>query len=402
MFRRILPAALFFLMPAVVFADSEAIDIIPLDSAKDGGKQTATEIVSISEKEVLVRLNPEMVKSFEPLKLASIEYPSRSPQPPGGKIEVEFVDGSHYHCANVAMKGKDLFLTLHDGLVMKVPASVVFYMAKDLQEPKTNQAFRNLLGKRGKFDLWVVPRGDTLDGINGTFGDADEMGNEIEFSPETGKKVNIKQAKLFGLIFNQTPTEQAQTLCRVVDIYSNVSYAKSVQLADGKVKIVTTTNASLEYPSLGSIKQFDFGAGAQKYLSDLEPVKLEESSIDGSIEHYRRDRNLDNGPLAFGQKQFTRGLAIHSRTVLMYDIGRKYTTFETIAATDDCVSGDSTVILSILADNQPVFKQKIHKGDKPLPVKLNVNGVGKLQIVVESEFLDLGNQIDLADAKLMK
>ena len=57
---------------------------------------------------------------------------------------------------------------------------------------------------------------------------------------------------------------------------------------------------------------------------------------------------------------------------------------------------------TIEADFKPVFKQVIKKGDPPKPLNLTVLNVKELRITVESDFLDLGNQIDLADAKLLK
>jgi hypothetical protein len=69
---------------------------------------------------------------------------------------------------------------------------------------------------------------------------------------------------------------------------------------------------------------------------------------------------------------------------------------------DDCVEGDSKVILTIEADFKPVLREVVRKSDPPKRLNLSMLNVKELRITVESEFLDLGNQVNLVDAKVMK
>ena len=51
-----------------------------------------------------------------------------------------------------------------------------------------------------------------------------------------------------------------------------------------------------------------------------------------------------------------------------------------------------------------LFKGTVKKGDKPLDLNLNVTNVDRLKITVESEgtVTDLGNQVSLGNARVLK
>ena len=69
---------------------------------------------------------------------------------------------------------------------------------------------------------------------------------------------------------------------------------------------------------------------------------------------------------------------------------------------DEDVGGDSRVKLLIEGDNRELFSTEVKRGDKPRPITLDVKGVRHLRITVSSEFLDLGNHLDLVEARVSK
>ncbi len=70
------------------------------------------------------------------------------------------------------------------------------------------------------------------------------------------------------------------------------------------------------------------------YLSDLEPSKVEETPYFGRRCPYRRDVALDGSPLKLEDQPIAKGLAVHSRTALTYDLDRRYDRFETLVGFD--------------------------------------------------------------------
>ena len=56
------------------------------------------------------------------------------------------------------------------------------------------------------------------------------------------------------------------------------------------------------------------------FLSDLTPAKVEETPYFGHRLPWRRDVNLTGEPLKINGQSFDRGLAVHSRCILTYDL----------------------------------------------------------------------------------
>ncbi len=129
---------------------------------------------------------------------------------------------------------------------------------------------------------------------------------------------------------------------------------------------------------------------------------VEKSTLD-RVEHYRRDRNLDDGPIRLGGEKFGKGLALHARTELVFDLGGRFREFKAVVGVDDLVGGESQAVLRIDGDGRELFSGVVTRKDKPRPVAFEVKGVRQLRIVVGSQgLLDLGDHVDLADARVSK
>jgi hypothetical protein len=374
----------------------------------DPQKKTAGEVVAINADGLTFKTAAGEEK-HELTKINVVEIAKEKGPGSGAKFQtVTLVDGSEFRCSDFKIKGKNVEITLlGSNQVVVFPSNRLLYMIRDLSDPKLNQDFRGILSKRGKRDIWILhkDKDQLLDGIPGTFGKADDKGETIEFEMESGDKtVSIANARLYGMIF-APPNDMkiSQTICRVVDVNGNAIVAGSIAISEKKSVVVeTVTGVKLEYPALAGIARLDFGAGAVQYLSNLNPSKLIQSSTEGIAEPYRRDRNLDNDDIKIGGIKYPKGLALHSRTELTYDLDGQYKIFEAVAGVDDCVEGESKVTLTIEGDFKQILKEVIKKGDKPRALSLPIATVKKLTITVESDFLDLGNQVDLAGAKVRK
>src|SRR5262249_10890293 len=140
------------------------------------------------------------------------------------------------------------------------------------------------------------------------------------------------------------------------------------------------------------------------YLSDLEPIHVVDTSRLVRFEGRRLDRNVDDGPIRLGGERYAKGLALFSRTELVYDIGGRYREFKAVVGIDDLVSGgDPQPLVKIEGDGRELFSGVIMRRDKPKALTLDIKGVRQLRIVVSSlGETDLGDHVDLADARVTK
>jgi hypothetical protein len=178
--------------------------------------------------------------------------------------------------------------------------------------------------------------------------------------------------------------------------------ASKLHLEDEALTITTVAGVKIDYPKR-LLARLDYSTGKLTYLSDLEPIKVVETSVVDRVDHYRRDQNLDGGPLRVAQDKYDKGLALHAHTELIYDIGGQYKEFQAVLGVDPMVGGDSDVKVTIEGDGKELFAAEVKRKDERRPVKLDVTNIKQLRIVVSSvNLLDLGDHLNLADAKVSK
>ncbi|MBN9121526.1 MAG: NPCBM/NEW2 domain-containing protein, partial [Planctomycetes bacterium] len=94
---------------------------------------------------------------------------------------------------------------------------------------------------------------------------------------------------------------------------------------------------AVEIP-LSKIVSLDVMQGAATYLSDLKPKKAEVAGFLGEGWPWAADRTVRGQPLRLltkaGESTFDKGLGTHAKTVLTYDLGGKFTRFESLVGLD--------------------------------------------------------------------
>jgi hypothetical protein len=192
----------------------------------------------------------------------------------------------------------------------------------------------------------------------------------------------------------------------VFDNAGNMVTARSVQLDGEKVVVESVAGATVTYPTMKDVLRLDFSKGKLTYLSDIDPIERDETSTEDLVFPYRRDQNLYGGTLRLKGTIYSKGLSLHSRTALTFDIGGDYREFRAILGVDDVVRTEGGMpvhaIVTIEADGRQLFQGDVQSKDDPKPLALDVQGVRRIRITVSSPTLDLGNQVNLCDARVTK
>jgi NPCBM/NEW2 domain len=394
--------ALLFLL--LITAIARAADVATLS-----GKKLTGEVISVDSKSVRLKAaDGDQTIPITDLVMVDLGNGMKD-LGTAPYILVELIDGTQLLCRDFKIRGKDTTLTLlgdgkGKGASVSVPNATLFYILRDAQDAKNRLDFQSILSKRGKRDQLVFKRGDQLDALEGTFGDGDDEGTKIDFEAATGQKRPAFQNATHALIFNQLPTgERPPTVCKVHDVFKNVLYAKAVAVKENVITVTTVGGVTVDYPDSKQIAKLDFSSGVLRYLSDLDPAKVDQTSDTGLVERYGRDRNLDNEPIRLEGAVFTKGITVHSTAALTFDISGDYKEFRTTVGVDDTASPDSAVEIQIEGDGRELFKGPVRRKDKPRPLTVDVRSVKQLRISVKPEGVtDLGNQVTFADAKVTK
>jgi NPCBM/NEW2 domain len=373
------------------------------------GKKVTGDLVGLDRQMVIVRPaggDPVRVPIADVLQVDLT--PAEAP-PKWAHTAVELTDGSVLHCSKVEVAGDQFDLTVIPDLHVKVPATTVFTVLRDAHDPKVRQDWQDFLTKRGRLDMVVVRSDGKLNGLEGTFGPG--SGDAIEFTPSaTGQKRAVKLARAQGLIFVQKPNPDAPNpLCRVTDAVGNLLVAADVVLNADGLAVTTVSGAHFDLKDAKQLAKLDFSKGKLAYLSDVNPTRdavtlvTEDDDLYARFVRFRKDLNLDNGPIRLGGKQYPKGVTLHAGAQLTYDVGGDYKELRATLGVDDGVETESPVEVVIEGDGRELFRGKVSRKDPPRPLAVDVRGVKDLRIGVRATgLLDFGAQATLADAKVSK
>jgi hypothetical protein len=376
------------------------------------GESIAGEIVSITDKEVVLRRGGERVST--PLaQVLLIDYNAAAKAPADTFTDVELTDGSLLRCEKYSIKGKDIELTLLAGPRVRLPLSAVDNLLTEANVEKNRKEWSERLAdrkaKKKRRDVLAIHRDGVLNPLDGTLGDGDENGETITFTIGSSKSRSVPLANVGGLIFERgVNPAAAPVVCRVTDSARDLFEASAVSTTPKGLTVTTPCGATFEL-ALPLVVRLDYSGGKLTWLSDLEPTQVVEAFLDNNPFHYRRDRNLEDGQIRLDNVAFARGLSLHATTELEYDLKGNYREFKAVVGIDDQIGGlPGPTVLRIEGDGKLLKELTFDRRDKVRhqDVAINVKDVQKLRLRVapggDGLRLDLGLHLDLADAKVSK
>jgi hypothetical protein len=389
------------------------------------GKTLTGELTAITDREVQLKVDGKPVVT----QLETVLQIDIQPMPVGAPSKsvftaVALTDGSVLRCSKFGIKGKDATLTLSAGQQFTLPLAAIGYVLNEANNEALAKQFRDYLAKskQQRSDFLLVKRGEALNGLDGTVGDGDDKGENVEFTRQ-GDKRNISLAKTQGLIFFRETDPKMVAACKLLDTARNEVMVAAIAKSEKGFQITTPSGAKIDYPRQ-LIARLDYSKGKLTFLSDIDPVEVVETCTEGqdSVQHYHRDKNLDGGAIRIGPSSYSKGLALHAHTELEYDLKGEYRELSAFLGVEEGIGGgDGPTVVKILGDGKELYNGTLKKGQKlnpaakppgagakkdnemVLPLKLSVVNVLKLRIVVESgDLLDLGKHATLAEAQVSK
>ncbi len=348
-------------------------------------------------------------KSLEIEHLVSIlsRQKSAAPRPESGLV-VELTDGSIILGRQYIAQGARAKISLAEEQLLEMPTSIV--RTVQLQRPSAALAaeWTRLLGMNADSDLLVVRKDESLDYHKGVLHDVTEDAVRFELD---GELLPVKRSKVYGVAYRHgVSANRPPAICRITDAAGSQWLARSLSLAE---KLRGPRRRALALPRrMDKIVQIDFSGGKIVYLSDLKPESARWTPYFGPrkpltavAQFYapRYDRNFDGGPLLLAGTQYRKGLALHSRTEIMYRLPGPFSHFRAVAGIADAVRPGGKTRLIVRGDDNVLLDAVIAGSEAPRTIELNLAAVRRLTIVVEfADSLSTGNDLLLCNARLSK
>jgi hypothetical protein len=341
---------------------------------------------------------------------------------------VELTDGTVLPAADIRIAGGRLSMTLvaqntsvQQPLV--VPVRRVAAVRLAALKPSAAELWQEIREQERASDVLVVPKrgGESLDGNEGVVGDV--TADKIAFKFD-GESLQIDRDKVAGFMYyRRSQGIPREPQCVVHGGSGLRAAAARVHLANDVLHITTMAGAEFDFP-LAGLEFADFSAGKIRYLSDIAeftarwtplvdlPAGVTQAAEFGQP---RRDRSAFGGPLMLvipeadsaasssHPRTFSKGLALRSRTELVYRLPAGFSRFTAMAGIEPATSTTGNVQLSIYGDDRPLLEAAISNEEPPRAIELDIAGVKRLKIVVDfGKNLDTGDWLNLCDARVSK
>ena len=345
-------------------------------------------------------------------------------------VIVQLLDGSVVLGTAFTSTGDRAVCHIPDVGAVQIPASTVrsvrwfdsMFDTVERSNPETQQQWDELLALDSSSDMIVVRRvversGKPYVSLTELEGILHDITPDVVHFDLDGEKLEVhREGKVEGIIYYQSRRDPSiDPLCTVEHVSGSRIHASSVRLSGDQLHLVAVSGARFDLP-IQTIRTLDFSIGKIVYLSDLDPVSVEWTPFVSTsrgrtllerLYEPQRDRNFDGNQLALRSKGKTavyqKGLAIHSRTLLVYRLRGSFKTFLATVGIDAGAGSQGHVQLRISGDDRLLFEDSVVGDRDPLDLNLDVSGVRRLKILVDfGDDLDIADHLNLCEARVSK
>ncbi len=168
--------------------------------------------------------------------------------------------------------------------------------------------------------------------------------------------------------------------------------AIGIECAESSCEAVLGMGATVRFGA-DRLVTVDMIGGRWEWLSEHRPISYEQTPMLGLGWEFLADRNVLGGPITVSGKRYERGIGVHSRSKLVFELNDAYREFVTSFAIDDDSGPSADVTVIILVDGQRRFeKTQVRRGTLFGPVRIDVTHAGRIELLV-----DYGDNGDLQD-----
>lgn len=143
--------------------------------------------------------------------------------------------------------------------------------------------------------------------------------------------------------------------------------------------------------------------GRRQWLSDLTPAQVVEQGAFDVVWPWKRDTDLDGGPLLLGGVRQAKGLTVHSAATMTWKLGGAYQRLRTQLGIADVVAPEGDLVATFSGDGKQLWQGRVRGGQPVQALDLPVVGIAELRLEVElGERFDIGDHLMLGDAYLVR
>jgi len=215
----------------------------------------------------------------------------------------------------------------------------------------------------------------------------------------------IAMDRLVGIVFGQGgQSKPADALSQSFKLDTGDILSGSWTGMDKDAALLRTAWGEVVRIPAADIYTVDMVNGRVVYVSDLKPSKVEQTPYFGRVIPFRVDASLDGGPLKLSDAAYAKGIAVHSRCVLVYNLSGNFERFRAKLGFEQPAGALGRVAVRVLSGGKVLYENPDARGDQP-PVDLDLDMTGQHQLTLEVDFgkdQDVGDRVIWANARLLR
>ncbi len=155
---------------------------------------------------------------------------------------------------------------------------------------------------------------------------------------------------------------------------------------------------------IAAITTIDFVNGRVTSLCDYKPTKVEQTPYFGKLMPYQIDHSLTGGPLVTQDGPVTRGIAVHSRCLLSYELTGDVDRFKTRLAFQQPQGFRGRVEAKVIGDGKTLYENPDARGDQPaIDIDVPLTGVRSLTLEIDfGQNQDVGDRVVWENPRLIR
>ena len=152
------------------------------------------------------------------------------------------------------------------------------------------------------------------------------------------------------------------------------------------------------------VTRVEVSGGQWLWLTEIEPVSVQQTPMLTVSWPYARDTNVRGGPLRVAHRVFEHGIGAHSESALLYDLAGAYTALVTHLGLDDSAGPLADVTAEIRVDDQVRYRREhLRAGELEGPVRVDVRGAARLELrVLFGDHAAIQDRFDWCDTGLIR
>jgi hypothetical protein len=335
---------------------------------------------------------------------SSAPTPAAQPTTSPSSWYLKCANGDSLHGGIATWVDQKLTLRL-DGageVAVTLPAAALTEMWRATPEQVAKAKALQATGEPNQDTAYVLKETDKIVAVAGSA--LGMQGSELLFRYD-GSDRKIAMSKLLGVVFApaaQGPqSDKFHQAFMLVD--GDVISGKWIGLNGDDVALDTGAGGIIHLRR-DQVASIECRNGRVVYLSDLRPVKVEQTPYFDRLMPYRTDTSLTGDVMRLSDGTHAKGLAVHSRCVLEYDLGGRFERFRAKVGFEQPQGLRGRAAVRAVADGRTLLDNPDARGDQaPIDLDADVKGVQRLVLEVDfGQGQDVGGRVDWADARLLR